>query len=167
MDATIFLYAFCATAVVGGAYLLLARNPIHGAMGLLTTMLSLAGIYAALQAHLLAVLQVLIYAGAIIVLIVYIIMLLDTKSDDARAFNARHVSAAVALAALFVAMMWAGVQAVERTPFASIPESYGTVRAVAHQLLGPYVFAFELAGVLLLAGIIGTVYLTTAQGGER
>jgi len=74
---TIMMYVLSLTAVLGGLGLVVAKHPIHGAVSLLMTMMSLAGIYALLSAHLIAALQIIIYAGAIIILVVYVIMLLD------------------------------------------------------------------------------------------
>ncbi|MCP4871814.1 MAG: hypothetical protein GY898_24165 [Proteobacteria bacterium] len=77
-----FLYLFGALAVVGALGTVLQRHPIHAALSLLGSMLSLAAVYALLNAHLIAALQVIIYAGAIIILVVYIIMLLQAGTDD-------------------------------------------------------------------------------------
>ncbi len=79
---TAFLYLFCACSVIGAVGTVVQRHPIHAALSLLGSMLSLAAIYALLNAHLIAALQVLIYAGAIIILVVYVIMLLQVGSDD-------------------------------------------------------------------------------------
>lgn len=82
------IYFFCFLAILGGGAMVLQRNAVHGAVSLLFTMLSLAAVYALMQAHLIAALQIIIYAGAIVILIVYIIMLLDLRSEDAlRAFR--------------------------------------------------------------------------------
>lgn len=80
---TVLLYPLLLAAVAGGLGLVVLKNPVHGAVSLLFTMLALALSYAMLNAHLLAALQIIIYAGAIIVLVVYIIMLLDVRTDDA------------------------------------------------------------------------------------
>ena len=79
---TIMMYLLCLSAVLGGIGLVVAKHPIRGAVSLLMTMMSLAGIYALLSAHLIAVLQIIIYAGAIIILVVYVIMLLDPPGSD-------------------------------------------------------------------------------------
>lgn len=78
-----FLYLFGALAVVGALGTVLQRHPIHAALSLLGSMLSLAAVYALLNAHLIAALQIIIYAGAIVILVVYIIMLLQAGTDDA------------------------------------------------------------------------------------
>ena len=83
MDFNILMYfVFGIVAIAGGLILLFAKHPIKGAMGLLVSMLALAGLFAILQAHSIAVFQVIIYAGAIMVLIIYFLMLLDIKSED-------------------------------------------------------------------------------------
>jgi NADH-quinone oxidoreductase subunit J len=85
---TVLLYLFSALALLGGIAMVALRHPIHAALSLLFSMLNLAAIYALLQAHLLAALQIIIYAGAIVILIVYVIMLLSPRAEAAdRAFR--------------------------------------------------------------------------------
>jgi len=100
--ATIMMYAFCVCAVAGGVGLVVARHPIHGAVSLLMSMLCLAGVYALLGAHLIAALQIIIYAGAIIILVVYVIMLLDVVGSNSGGFYRKAGLAAVPLLALLV-----------------------------------------------------------------
>jgi len=80
--ATALLYIFGALTLVGALGTVLQRHPIHAALSLLGSMISLAAVYALLSAHLVAALQIIIYAGAIIILVVYIIMLLQAGTDD-------------------------------------------------------------------------------------
>lgn len=84
MDANVLLYVFCFLACAGGLAMVMLRDAVHSALALLFVMLNLAAVYAMMQAHLIAALQVIIYGGAIIILIVYIIMLLDVRSEDAQ-----------------------------------------------------------------------------------
>jgi NADH-quinone oxidoreductase subunit J len=84
MDPDVLLYVFCSLACVGGLAMVLLRDAVHSSLALLFVMLNLAATYALMQAHLIAALQIIIYGGAIIILIVYIIMLLDVRSEDAR-----------------------------------------------------------------------------------
>ncbi len=83
MDANVLLYVFCFLACVGGVAMVMLRDAVHSSLALLFVMLNLAATYALMQAHLIAALQIIIYGGAIIILIVYIIMLLDVRSEDA------------------------------------------------------------------------------------
>jgi len=213
MDPSVIaLYACCLLALAGGAGVIVLRNPVHAAISLLFTMLALGGAYAMLQAHLLAALQVLIYAGAIVILIVYVIMLLDQGREDApHPFSLLGVAIGVPLAVvltLVAAPAFIGAGSGPE-PLISGPEDctncesmavavkkpgggteqvtgcqdyvdtdgdgftdcndpdcsdnqvcYGTVRAVGGSLLGKFVLPFEVASVLLLAGIAGSILLT-------
>lgn len=165
--ATACLFIFSAMAVAGGFGLVLFRQPVRAAMSLLMTMLALAGIYALLDAHLMAAFQVLIYAGAIIVLIVYVIMLLDQESEEAETFRKRDLGVAIGVVALTAIVLGSGILGMAESAKAQVGAQFGTVADVGSQLLGPYVLAFELSGALLLSGIIAAVYLTTKEGAER
>lgn len=83
MDENVLLYLFCSLACAGGVAMVMLRDAVHSSLALLFVMLNLAAAYALMQAHLIAALQVIIYGGAIVILIVYIIMLLDVRSEDA------------------------------------------------------------------------------------
>jgi len=213
MDPSVLaLYACCLLALAGGAGVVVLRNPVHAAISLLFTMLALGGAYAMLQAHLLAALQVLIYAGAIVILIVYVIMLLDQGREDVpHPFYelGAAIGVPVAVVLLFIAAPAFLGSSAGPEPLISGPEActdcesaavtmknpdgssrtttgcedfadtdgdgftdcndpdchdnelcYGTVRAVGGSLLGPFVLPFEVASVLLLAGIAGSILLT-------
>lgn len=105
---TLALYVSLTVAVIGGLGMLTLRHPVHSAMSLLLTMLSLSVAYAMLQAHLLAALQIIIYAGAIIILILYVIMLLDAGSDDDK--HVFRKAGKVGLPALLGFFVFAGAQ---------------------------------------------------------
>lgn len=213
MDPSVFaLYACCLLALAGGAGVIVLRNPVHAAISLLFSMLALGGAYAMLQAHLLAALQVLIYAGAIVILIVYVIMLLDQgREESPHPFYELGAAIGIPLAlvlTLISAPAFLGASS-GPDPLIDGPEDctncesmavtvklpsggedqvtgcadyrdsdgdgftdcsdpdcydnqlcYGTVRAVGGSLLGPFVLPFEVASVLLLAGIAGSILLT-------
>ena len=196
---TAMLYLLCAVAVLGGLGTVVLKHPVHAALSLLATMLMLGGAYALLQAHLLAALQIIIYAGAIIIVIVYVIMLLDLRSDGGmwirvggmvavpalglfvllclKLFMALPAGAAPVLADGDTSICAAGVacetSCVDRKDNdgdglsdCADPDCqghnacFGTTKAVGAQLLGPFVLPFEVASILLLAGIVGAVLLT-------
>ena len=212
---TLALYALCLLALAGGAGVIALRNPVHAAISLLFSMLALGGAYAMLQAHLLAALQILIYAGAIVILIVYVIMLLDQGREDlGRPIHELGVAIGVPLAlvlTIIAAPAFLGAEAgpdplidgaeecrncesmavtmkkpdgspkavsgcedyvdtdgdgftdCNDTDCADNVVCYGTVRAVGVTLLGPFVLPFEVASVLLLAGIAGSILLTARR----
>ncbi|MBN1352155.1 NADH-quinone oxidoreductase subunit J [candidate division KSB1 bacterium] len=168
MDFNVIMYIILgAVAVAGGIILVMARHPIRGALGLLLTMLSLAGMYAILAAHAIAVFQVIIYAGAIMVLIIYIIMLLDIRSEDfGRVFSPFfYVGAPIILilVGFFIYRLFDfGVGAsndftalsASKMPLA---KEFGSVSEIGSSLLKKYVFPFEYVSTLLFAAIVAVI----------
>jgi NADH-quinone oxidoreductase subunit J len=106
---TVLLYLFSALAVLGGIAVVLQRHPIHAALALLFSMLNLAAVYALLQAHLIAALQIIIYAGAIVILIVYIIMLLQIGRDEGVRAYRRGWLVALPVVVLFAVVFGRGL----------------------------------------------------------
>ncbi|MCI0515941.1 NADH-quinone oxidoreductase subunit J [candidate division KSB1 bacterium] len=164
MDFNILMYlVFGILAVAGGAVLLLAKHPVRGALGLLGTMLCLAGMYATLNAHAIAAFQVIIYAGAVMVLITYIIMLLDIRSEDflkpfAR-YSAIGLPVIVVLTTLLLMKFMHGSFRL-RPEVGLNPanlEQFGTVRSLGEKLIHEYVFAFEYISTLLFAAIVAVI----------
>ena len=140
------------------ALVLVARNPVHAAMGLVAAFFCLAGIYVLLVAHLVAFLQILIYAGAVMVLFLFVIMLVSV--GDEHLFRERYrgmqllgAAGAVGMAAV---LAWA-IMAVERTERAGLPADFGTVKAVGRLIFTEYLLPFEATSLLLLAAIVGAV----------
>lgn len=168
MDFNIIMYIILgALAVVGGIVLILAKHPIRGALGLLLTMLSLAGMYAILNAHAIAVFQVIIYAGAIMVLIIYIIMLLDIQSEDFKRPFSPFVYLGVPIililaGALIYKFFDYGLGASNDFSLlggtkTALPDDYGTVSVIGTNLLKKYVFSFEYVSTLLFAAIVAVI----------
>ena len=106
---TVLLWVFSALALIGGIATVASRHPIRAALSLLFSMLNLAAIYALLQAHLLAALQIIIYAGAIVILIVYVIMLLSPRAEEAGAAFRRGFLWALPLVVLFGIVFFAAL----------------------------------------------------------
>ena len=172
-DVALF-YAFGALAVAGAVGLLaFVRNVVAAAMCLVVTMVSLAGIYVLLGAHFVGALQVLVYAGAIVVLFLFVIMLLDVRADDAG--PSRPGQPVVKLAGVVVCFVLGALVArrvAGSLPAAGpLPDGFGGVREVGLQLFTSYVVPVEAAGFLLLAAVVGAVILAKerapdAGGGE-
>ena len=153
------LSVFSAVAMVG-----FVRHVVAGAMSLVVTMISLAGIYVLLHAELVAAIQIMVYAGAILVLFLFVIMLLNLREGGFPAAPASQrvlkfvgVAGAMGVGALLFAELWRGVD-FPAAP-ATLPPGFGTYRAVGLALYGDYVLAIELVSLLLLAGIVGAVVL--------
>ncbi len=169
MDFNILMYfVFGVVAIAGGLILLFAKHPIKGAMGLLASMLALAGMYAILQAHSIAVFQVIIYAGAIMVLIIYFLMLLDIKSEDYLRSYAKLVWTAgpllLLLGIFFIYKLYTVFQgpgvlkdmSTAISPAAN-PENFGGIKVFSKTLLTKYLFAFEFVSTLLFAAIVAVI----------
>lgn len=154
------LAVFFAAAVVAVATALVAvahRNPVVNVMALVVTFFCVAVCYALLAAPFLAAAQILVYAGAILVLFLFVVMLLNAPlpgTDQPRPLQRIFGLAAAALVVLggVALLLLAG-------PAASRPAVEGTATAVGELLVGPHLFAFELVSVLLLAALIGAMVL--------
>ncbi len=155
-----FFYGFGALAV-GSALAMVAnvRNAVAAALSLIVTMISLAGIYVLLEAHLIAALQVMIYAGAIVVLFLFVVMLLNLRQDRfprsrRGAVRALALGLGVALAVGLVSLLPSALP--ESRP---LPEGFGGYRVVGLALYRDFVLPFEASSFLLLAAIVGAVVL--------
>lgn len=156
---------FAAVALAGAVGTISARNPIRGAVGLFFNIVALAGLYLTLSAHFLGVIQLLIYAGAVVVLFVFVIMLLgpaaDTPRDNRRIGTRALAALCVASSAAMVVPQVGFVQMVRP----SRPEAYGTLKQVGMYLFTDAVVPFELIGVTLVVAVVGA--FAVARGRHR
>jgi len=165
---TILLVVFGVSALVGGVLVIVLRQPMRVAMALISTMVFLGGIYGLLGVHFIAAFQVLIYVGAVMVFMVYVIMLLDTRDPaQSRRFSPLVVPGAIAFV-LFLGALVYGVAGglPETTPAATPGGSFGlTEFAVA--FLNEYWLHFELTSVLLLAAVVAAVAVIKASKADH
>jgi NADH-quinone oxidoreductase subunit J len=144
-------------AVAGAIATVLSRRAIRSAVFLLGNILALAVLFALLDAHLLAALQVIVYAGAVVVLFVFVIMLLGSASEGV----GKNPPAVLARAIAGIALAWMGFVLVRAVtglrPEAALPEGFGTVEQMSRALFEDNVFTFEAVSVLLLVAIVGAV----------
>lgn len=156
------IFYLLAAIVVGGAIMTITRrNMVAAVMWLVATFFGLAGLYALLYAHLLAVLQVLVYAGAIMVLFVFVVMVLNRDELRPAVWQHAIVRWVFALPALGLLLYMLASQLKRFTPVhrAAPPASFGTVAEVGQVLLTDYLFAFEAISVVLLVAVIATVVI--------
>jgi NADH-quinone oxidoreductase subunit J len=145
-----------------------SRAPVRSALSLLLVLGSLAVLYLLLAGQFIAALQVIIYAGAIVVLFVFVIMLLHARTGEARPEKVRgQRPAAVLLAAGFLGAVVAVLRSRPPAEPAALAEGFGTAQAVGRTLFTAYVLPFELASVVLLVGIIAAVVLGRPAGRRR
>jgi NADH-quinone oxidoreductase subunit J len=135
-----------------------SRNPVNAAMSLVSAFFFLAGIYVVLVAHLVAFLQVLVYAGAVMVVFLFVIMLLALHDENLREARLKAMQWAGVIGAAGVAIVVANaIQAAGPMPWKAVAQDFGTVRAVGKLLFTQYLLPFEATSVLLLVAIVGAV----------
>jgi NADH-quinone oxidoreductase subunit J len=165
------IFYICAVAVITGALgVVLAHNPVHSALFLLVTLLSVAILFLQQDAALVAIIQIVVYASAIVVLFVFVIALLGV--DQHETFDEPNLiqrPAAIALGALLLIQIvvlagrhWATGEPSVRGPL-SAPRS-GNVHQLAVSLFTDYVWAFEITAVLLVIAVVGGVALARRSG---
>ena len=156
----VLFYVFAALAVGGALGMVLnVRNTVAGAMCLVLAMVSLGGIYVLLEAYFVGVVQILVYAGAIVVVFLFVVMLLNLRGEEfgsPRQPILKLVGATLAILALgfFVASLQGGFGTV-----AELPEGFGGYRHVGLALFSDYLLAFESTSLLLLGAMVGSVIL--------
>jgi len=139
------------------------RNPIHCALWLIVAFFSLAVIYLTLHAQFIAIAQVMVYAGAIMMLIIFVIMLIQLEKESVRRSRVTggKVVGAFITVILFLetgAVLYSFPGSAGKASGVSLPQM-GSVAAVGASLYGKYLFPFEIASILLLIGLIGAVVL--------
>lgn len=160
-----FFYAFAGLALICSLMVVLKKNPVSSAFSLVLVFFAFAGIYALLDAHLVAALQIFVYAGAIMVLFVFVIMLLNADApsfDLGRSHIALRGLAAAVCAALFGVFVWAFRHSPVPAPIANFtPENVdaagGNTRVISELMFSGYILPFELTSVLLLGAIVAAV----------
>ncbi len=173
METVVFIV--CAVIVVSGALgVVVARNPVHSALMLVMTLFGVAVLFVNQEAHFLAAVQVIVYAGAIVVLFLFVIMLLGVdRADDLGVepiAGQRPVAiglgvAAFVLGVVFIVVATDGATGA-RGAVEPIDEATSNISQLARVLFTDYVFAFELTGILLTIAVVGAVVLTRRPTGE-
>ncbi len=161
----IFFYVFASLAIGFALNVILKKNPVSSAFSLVMVFFCFAGIYAAMNAHLIAALQVLVYAGAVMVLFIFVIMLLkaDTQSFDmVRSNGAIRAAAAVGCAALLGLMVYVFKESPRNAPKGlftqeAIEAAGGNTRVISELMFSEYILPFELTSALIMTGIVGAV----------
>jgi len=169
----VYFYACAAAAVTGALAVVVSKNPIRGAMGLLLLILSVAGLFLALHAQFLAAIQLIVYAGAIVVLFLFVIMLLGPSAStpsDRRGLLPRLFGGG--LFGLFglgsiglVVNAWRVANL--PLPMPSVDPSFGGIDAFGSVLFADALVPFELSSALLMVAVIGAVAVARGRQGEH
>lgn len=155
----LFFYIAFGIAVVSAASVVLQREVMYSVLSLIVTLLTVAWIYAMLSAPFLAIVQVILYAGAIVVLLLFAVMMLRFEGTEPRRlrpdlFGVLGVFVAIIFGGAIVSLLSCGC-----FENASIPADFGSIKSVGGVLYTQYLVPLELASVLLLVAVIGAVML--------
>ncbi|HTE45100.1 MAG TPA: NADH-quinone oxidoreductase subunit J [Gemmatimonadaceae bacterium] len=173
---TFHFYLFGLIAVVSALLFVTRRSPVAAALWLVNTMFSLAALYVMLDAQFIGIIQVLVYAGAIMVVFLFVIMLLNLgraeKTTDVRGLGWKLAGGALAL--VLIAQLFALTRS-KTAGALTLPEGYaaqqvdqtGAIAPIAGPLFHEYLLAFEVTSILLLAAIVGAVLLGKQRGGKH
>jgi len=161
MFETWLFYAFSAVLLVSGLLVVTARNPVHGVLFLVLSFFTAAAIWLLLRAEFLAITLVVVYVGAVMVLFLFVVMMLDINLERVREGFWRNLPLALVVGGIMVIEMVAVLAnryygAVPR----DLPPGYSNTKALGRVLYTQYAFAFEIAAVLLLVAIIAAIALT-------
>lgn len=159
-----FFFLFAGLAVLGGVGVLACRNPLHSALCLVGTMISVAVIYLLHHAEFIFAIQLMVYAGAVMMLIVFVIMLLDIRREEAETarLGGSKLFGLVLAGLLFVLLLLplgTALSGVVGNMTEDTLMRVGSVSYIAEELFGTYLLPFEIASVLLLVGLLGAVTL--------
>lgn len=160
---TVLFYVFSAILVIAAFRVITARNPVHAALFLVLSFFSAAAIWMLLQAEFLAIVLVLVYVGAVMVLFLFVVMMLDINLDKVREGFWGFVPLAATVGVIIVLEMGAvllrGFWDVDAQAPA-VSAGIGTTKALGLLIYTEYVFAFEIAAIVLLVAIVAAVALT-------
>ena len=167
----VYFYSCALFAVIGALATVIAANPIRGAMGLLLTIGAIAALFLSLHAEFLAVVQLIVYAGAVVVLFLFAIMLLGPaamppKDHDTWVTRLLGALGALGVAGFGIAAIAAG-NGEKKAHFPVVQGGEGTIEAMARDVFGPGLVPFELSSALLIVAIVGAVAVARGRQGEK
>lgn len=165
MVTTLLFYVFSLILVLAALGVIASRNPVHSALFLVLAFVQSAMLWLLLEAEFLAVVLVLVYVGAVMVLFLFVVMMLDINVEELREGFARYLPVGAVVALLVVAeivhVIWYRSQDVISVAFPEpYPETYSNTQALGSVLYTEHVYAFELAAVILLLAIVAAITLT-------
>lgn len=164
-----FFYLASAVMLAFGVLVVLNRNPVASALSLVVSFVGLAGLFILLEAHFLGIIQVLVYAGAVMVLFLFIIMLLDVKAEARRRLKVPALAGGMGIAAVMTGVL---LHVVGRLPGGreAMPEAagleaagYSEVRALGLLIFERYSFHLQVMGLLLLTATVGVIVLSRKE----
>ncbi len=163
MFETVVFYVFAVILLLSALRVITARNPVHGALALVLAFFTAAGIWLLLRAEYLAITLVLVYVGAVMVLFLFVVMMLDVDLERLREGFWKNLPMAAVVGGIMAFEMVAMLAARHfgaATRTRAVPPDYSNTRELGRVLYTQYVYAFEIAAVILLVAIIAAIALT-------
>ncbi len=161
-----FFWFFSAMMLVFGAAVIINRNPVASALSLVVSFLGLAALFMTLDAFFIGIIQVLVYAGAVMVLFLFIIMLLDLRAEERRKINLVAFAGGAAVAVVFFGQLYLVIGQLRQAkqPFPALPLTHSDdVRSVGLLLFENYNLPFQVIAVLILVATIGVIVLSKRE----
>ena len=164
--AALAFYLFAISVIVGGLFTVLARNPVRSVLWLILAFLSAAGLFVLLGAEFVAMLLVIVYVGAVAVLFLFVVMMLDVDFAELKAEMARYMPLALLIGLVLLMQLgmafgvWEASATAEAARVAVTPEGVDNTRALGLLIYDDYFLVFQLAGLVLLVAMIGAIVLT-------
>jgi NADH-quinone oxidoreductase subunit J len=160
----VIFYLFAAILVFAALRVITARNPVHAALFLVLAFVTAAGLWLLLRAEFLAITLVLVYVGAVMVLFLFVVMMLDINLDRLREGFWTHLPLGLVVGLLVVlemgVLVWLAVERVDQLAPADPGPGYSNTKALGRLIYTDYVYPFELAAVILLVAIVAAIVLT-------
>jgi NADH-quinone oxidoreductase subunit J len=156
---SILFWVFSVLGIAGGIGLILNSNPVHAALSLILNFFRFAGLYLSLQAEFLAAIQILVYAGAIMVLFLFVIMLLNLNKETLQSPFSLAQAAAWVLGIAFAVEMFVVFKQALGDDGGKLEGKFGgaTAEAVGQAMMTKYIFPFEMISVVLIAALVGAI----------
>jgi NADH-quinone oxidoreductase subunit J len=164
--AALAFYLFAISVVIGGLFTVISRNPVHSVLWLILTFLSAAGLFVLLGAEFVAMLLIIVYVGAVAVLFLFVVMMLDIDFAELKAEMARYMPLALLIGVVILMQLtmafgvWDTAEGAEAARAAVAPEGVTNTAALGLLLYDKYFLLFQLAGLILLVAMIGAILLT-------
>ncbi len=159
-------YLFALSALAGGLFTVLSRNPVHSVLWLILAFMSSAGLFVLLGAEFVAMLLIIVYVGAVMVLFLFVVMMLDVDFAELKAGMAQYMPIALAIGIVLLMQLglafgdWHVADGAEAARRAVAPEGVENTAALGVLLYDQYFLLFQLAGLILLVAMIGAIVLT-------
>ena len=164
--ASFAFYLFAFSAVAGGLFTVVGRNPVHSVLWLILAFLSSAGLFVLLGAEFIAILLIIVYVGAVAVLFLFVVMMLDVDFAELKAEMAQYLPLAMLIAVVLLMQLgmafgvWTASEGAEAARQAITPAKTHNTAALGLLIYDRYFLLFQLAGLILLVAMIGAIVLT-------